>query len=56
MGEFGNEALREFINSLNLPSEKLGLLNQDYINNLLAKHINPSCGVRIQVGEGIDKG
>ncbi|NES81658.1 MAG: hypothetical protein F6K10_09775, partial [Moorea sp. SIO2B7] len=44
LGEFmstlGGEPLREFINLFNLPSDKLGLLDQDYIDKLLAKQIS----------------
>lgn len=36
----GAEPLREVINLFNLPSEKLGLLDQEYINKLLAKYIS----------------
>ncbi|MEA5554404.1 patatin-like phospholipase family protein [Anabaena cylindrica UHCC 0172] len=43
----GSEPLREVINLFNLPSEKLGLLDQEYINKLLAKHISPE---KLRVG------
>lgn len=40
MPALGGKPLRKVMNFFNLPSEKLGLLNQEYINKLLAKHIS----------------